>query len=166
MAEGTTTGEAPPGVAEATTPQPCPPPPCGGPGYREKHAVTSAEADREPDRIDQAIAASRPRPKARAFDAELDLAELDDRRKPTPAWMACAQSLSRSNLIVRSRRMCYIGREVLIAVHMVDEQPIPLYGRVHACEYETDGTHLIDIDLLAPASDLPMSEWARSRARA
>lgn len=89
-----------------------------------------------------------------AFRAELDLAEIDTRGRPGVAWTGRAAELSRSQLAFRSRRMCYEGRELLVAVHLVDDRPVPLYGMVCRSEYDGDGLYRTVIDLLPiPESD-------------
>ena len=89
----------------------------------------------------------RPRPQTRPFKAELHMTELDDRARPGPTWGAVAEGLSGSSVVVRSRRMCYVGRRVLIAVHMIDDAPTPLAGRVFSCEYLGSGLYRLDLDL-------------------
>jgi hypothetical protein len=86
------------------------------------------------------------------FDAEIEMAELDDRGKAGVPWSARARTLSRSGMTISSRRMCYAERRVLVAVHRVDDEPAVLLGRVTACRYESDGLHLIELELL-PMSD-------------
>jgi hypothetical protein len=87
------------------------------------------------------------RPKAHRFDTDLDLCEIDDRDRPGPKWTGRAVEVSRSHLVFRTRRMCYAGRRVLAAVHLVDAEPMPLAGRVYACEYDGDGLYKVGIDL-------------------
>jgi hypothetical protein len=88
------------------------------------------------------------------FKADVDLAELDDRRRPGPAWVGRAQTLSRSHVVVLSRRMSYPGRVLLVAIHMIDARPTPLVGCVLECEYHADGLYRIVLELLPlPDSD-------------
>ncbi|GEM_PF-1599392 len=93
-----------------------------------------------------------------AFRAELDITEIDTRGRPGTVWTGRATELSRSNLSFRSRRMCYEGRELLIAVHLVDDHPVPLYGMVSKCEYDGDGLYRTSVNLLP----LPESEAIRT----
>lgn len=99
---------------------------------------------------------SNPRPAVESnvypFDAEIELAELDDRGKAGVPWSARSRTLSRSGMTISSRRMCYPERRVLVAVHRVDDEPAVLLGRVSGCRYESDGLHLIELELL-PMSD-------------
>lgn len=89
------------------------------------------------------------------FRATLDVCELDDRRRPGIAWIASACELSRSQISFRSRRMCHVHREVVMAVHMVDAEPVPLFGEVSWCEYIGEGLYRTDV-ALAP---LPEGDW-------
>jgi len=73
----------------------------------------------------EAPAALRPRVPGHPFKADIDLAELDDRQRPGPAWAARAQTLSRSHIVVLSRRMSYPKRLMLVAVHLIDAKPTP-----------------------------------------
>ncbi len=75
------------------------------------------------------------------FKAEIDMAELDERGRPGPMWAGRACELSRSQIIVVSRRMCYEGREALVAVHLVDDRPVTLFGKVLRSEYDGDGLY-------------------------
>lgn len=156
----------PPGEGSSEDAHEVPPPPSGGHAYREKHMQTLGAAEGvAADVLDAAIAVSRPRPRGRSFDAEIDLAEIDERNRPGPTWQARARALSRSNLVVCTRRMCYVGRDVVLAVHLIDDRPIPLYGRVFACEYEGDGMHAVDIDLLELPQESTFETWVRERER-
>lgn len=89
-----------------------------------------------------------------AFRAELDLAELDQRGRPGPTWTGRAVDLSRGQVTIRSRRMCYEGREVVLAVHLVDDHPVPLFGIVARSDYDGDGLYKTTLNLAAlPESD-------------
>lgn len=116
--------------------------------------------DAMPSTSPSAASATTPRcgPGACAFRAELDLAEIDTRGRPGTTWTGRASELSRSQLVFRSRRMCYEGREVVIAVHLVDDRPVPLYGMIALCEYDGDGLYRTRINLLP----LPESESIRA----
>jgi hypothetical protein len=92
------------------------------------------------------------------FSAELDLTEIDTRGRPGTVWTGRAVELSRSNLAFRSRRMCYEGRELLMAVHLVDDRPVPLYGMVAKCDYDGDGLYRTLVNLLP----LPEAESVRA----
>lgn len=111
---------------------------------------------------------AKPAPWARGavrFRAELDLAELDERKRPGGTWTGRAVELSRSELVLRSRRMCYAGRQVLVAVHLVDDQPVPLFGIVKACEYDGDGMYRTILSLAEMPDDEAVRTWAADHAR-
>ncbi|GEM_PF-1503445 len=93
------------------------------------------------------------------FKADLDVAELDDRQRPGPAWAARAMTLSRSHLVLLSRRMSYIGRVLLVAVHMIDARPTPLMGRVVECEYHADGLYRIALELMPLPDAETLAAW-------
>ncbi|MBY0113586.1 MAG: hypothetical protein K2Y21_12250 [Phycisphaerales bacterium] len=103
-----------------------------------------------------------PRPNGNRFQAELDLAELDERDRPGMTWQAKTLELSRSNLVLVSRRMCYIGRHLAMAIHLIDDRPVPLLGRVVSCEYNDDGLYRIDLDLLKIEEGHSVYEWAHT----
>lgn len=128
----------------------------------------------EPDHLDGAPATASPgeskpgekpsqtpRPNGRRFAAELDVCELDDRSRPGSAWAARAVELSTSHLVFRSRRMCYPERLLIVAVHLIDDQPVPLFGRVHNCEYIGEGQHRVDIDLLPIPRHSGIEAWVK-----
>lgn len=105
------------------------------------------------------------RPSGIRFDAELDLSELDDRDRPGPVWIARGRELGRGHMVFRSRRMCYLGRRILAAVHLVDDKPVPLFGRVTSCEYDVDGLYKVELELLAVPERAEISAWLDARAR-
>jgi hypothetical protein len=111
--------------------------------------------------VDKAPATGRP--SGFRFDAELDLAEMDDRGRPGPVWTGKGKAISRSNLIFRSRRMCYIGRTILMAVHLIDDKPVALIGTVQACDYDGDGQYKVDIDLIPMPDDPEIARWLTAR---
>ncbi len=89
-----------------------------------------------------------------AFKADVDIAELDERGRPGPKWAGKACEISRNHIVFRSRRLCYEEREVLVAVHLIDDRPVALFGRVSGCEYDGDGLHKTTLTLAAlPRSD-------------
>jgi hypothetical protein len=105
------------------------------------------------------VAVPKPRVAGHPFKADVDLAELDDRNRPGPAWAARTHLLSRSHLVVLSRRMSYPKRIMLVAVHMIDARPSPLMGRVHECEYYADGLYRIVLELLALPDGEILATW-------
>lgn len=105
------------------------------------------------------------RPKGHRFYAEVDLGELDDRGRPSMPWSAHAVELSRSHIVLLSRRMTYVGRGIAIAVHLVDEKPTPLFGEVYSCEYEGEGRYRVDIDLRPLPKAAFLRSWFDERER-
>lgn len=100
------------------------------------------------------------RPAAVPFTATLDVTELDERKRPGPTWPAKACEIGTSRIVIRARRMCYRGRKLLMAVHLIDDKPTPLYGIVHECVYDCDGMHRIDIDLdHIPINNPSVKDW-------
>ena len=154
-------------AAESAEAADVPPPPGGGAAYREAHAptgVVSPGEGRDADMLDAAIAVAHPRPRGRPFDAEIDVAEIDDRGRPGPVFSGRAKTLSRANIVLSTRRMCYVDKELMIAVHLIDDTPIPLYGRVFSCSYDGEGRHVVDVDLLPIRDERSMRAWAESLA--
>jgi hypothetical protein len=98
------------------------------------------------------------------FDAELDLTELDDRDRPGPTWTGRGRELSRSSLVLRTRRMCYANRRVLVAVHLIDDEPVPLMGRVVECEYDGDGMYRVELELMRVPERPEVAAWIAARA--
>lgn len=98
----------------------------------------------------------------RAFSAELDICDLDERLRPGPKWTVRSRTISRGCIAVYSRRMCYHGSRVALGVHMVDAEPLVLVGVVSDCDYESDGRYRIDITFedIADANLIPMlRQW-------
>lgn len=100
-----------------------------------------------------------PHIRGHAFSADLDVSELDDKAQPGPTWSARAATISRSHLIVLSRRMSYPGRYLLVAVHLVDDRPVPLLGKVSACDYDAEGLYHIILDLVPIPTKLHVEPW-------
>lgn len=103
---------------------------------------------------------------AAKFDAELDVCELDDRERPGQAWTARGRELGRSHLVFRSRRMCYQGRRVLVAVHLIDDTPLPLFGQVAKCDYDGEGQYRVELELLRVPERAEVATWLSSRGGA
>lgn len=99
------------------------------------------------------------------FDAEIELAELDDRGRMAQTWTARARTISKSGLVFVSRRMCYPGRQVMVAVHLADDAPVPLFGVVGECDYEADGLYRCTLTLQEIPRTEAASSWMKSRAR-
>ncbi len=99
------------------------------------------------------------RPAGHVFEAELDIAEIDERGRPDHPWIAKSRLLSRSNIVIRSRRMCYLGREVVLAIHLIDGSPVGLYGRIESCDYDGEGQYVVDIDLISLPDRPELQAW-------
>lgn len=97
------------------------------------------------------------------FDAELDVGELDERLRPTTTWSARAMSVNRSSLTFKSRRMCYTKRMVLIAVHLIDDKPAVLAGRVTSCDYIGEGLYEVDVELMPKPDSEDIRAWEAQR---
>ena len=135
------------------------PPPPRAPAPREPISVPSVGHPLM--KIESRVSGARhdPRPCGYSFDAELEVAEVDDRGRPQYPWVARAQKLSRSNVVFRSRRMCYTGREIILAIHLIDCSPVGLYGRVRSCDYDGDGQYVVDVDLITLPNRPELQAW-------
>lgn len=99
-----------------------------------------------------------------AFRADLDVAELDDRHRPGPTWAGRGIELSRSSMTFRSRRLCYEGRRLVVAVHLVDDRPVALFGLVSKSEYDGEGLYRTTVMLQPIPEEEPVRNWVQSVA--
>ncbi len=130
-----------------------PPPPGGG------SAFTGSSEPRRP---------FQPRgkpPTLHKFDAELDVSEVDDRLRPGSVWTVRGREIGRSRLVFMSRRMCYPGRLLIAAVHLVDDRPMSLFGKTLTCDYEADGLYRTEIELIPIPESEQITAWVAARAR-
>lgn len=97
------------------------------------------------------------------FDAELDVGELDERLRPVTTWSARAMSVNRSSLTFKSRRMCYVKKILIIAVHLIDDKPAVLAGRVTSCEYIGEGLYEVDVELMPKPDSEDIRVWESQR---
>lgn len=104
-----------------------------------------------------------PQPGALAFKAEIDAAELDSCGRPGAAWSGCGTDLSRSHIWFKSRRMCYRARHLVLAVHLLDADPAPLFGEVASCEYDGEGMYRTQVALMRLPDEEAIHEWIKSR---
>lgn len=111
---------------------------------------------------EDAVHAPHVRPEGRAFTADLDLVEFDDRGRVVSTWSARACSLSRSNIVVRSRRMVYRQVPIGVLIHLIDSTPVPLFSRAYHCDYDGEGMYKIDLDLLPLPDSGPIAAWVKS----
>ncbi|MEM7756013.1 MAG: hypothetical protein AAF297_10300 [Planctomycetota bacterium] len=158
--EADNTGEELEDVANRALINAIPPPPAGVEAVREELIARG-----EPDIALPETGGARPGDKKAPFDAELDTAEIDERDRPGPTWAARARGLSRSSLTFVSRRMCYAGRKILVAVHLIDEHPTPLYGVVRTCEYESEGLYRTELVLQQVPDRASVQTWIIAQTR-
>ena len=97
------------------------------------------------------------------FDAELDVGELDERLRPVTTWTARATSVNRSSLSFKSRRMCYAKKMLIIAVHLIDDKPTVLAGRVTECDYIGEGLYQVDVELMPKPESEDIRAWEAQR---
>jgi hypothetical protein len=123
-------------------------------------ATPETSSSRRSSADDDAPAPAPAKPKNTfTFRAELDLAELDERGRPGATWNGKALEISRAHLVFRSRRMCYEGRELLVAVHLIDDRPTPLSGTVTKSEYDGDGLYRTHLNLQRLPDTDAVSLW-------
>lgn len=99
----------------------------------------------------------------RPFKAELDAAELSERNEPGPTWTGRGELLSGSHLVMKSRTLAYPGRRIIVAVHLIDAEPVGLLGRVLSCEYQGEGLHKIVLELQSLTNENRINEWLQAR---
>ena len=100
--------------------------------------------------------------KGHAFAAAITMTEMDMRERTGMHWPAKGLRLSRSHVVLRCRRMCHMGRKVVLAIHLIDSEPTPLMGHVVACEYLGNGEHGVAVKLM-PMEDNPLiADWVSS----
>lgn len=133
-------------------PMSAPPPPRPAGGWSDDEDERSAPVPK-----------TRTRPAGSRFDADMEMTELDDRERPGPTWTGKGRELSRSHMVVRSRRMSYVGRQILVAIHLIDDRPVPLLGRVYVCEYDGDGQYKLGLDLLPIPERPEIRDWIMGR---
>jgi hypothetical protein len=96
------------------------------------------------------------------FKADIDLTELDGRGRPGPGWAGKSCEISRNHIVFRSRRLCYEEREIVVAVHLIDDRPAPLFGRVTKCEYDGDGLYRTVLTLAPVPHEESIKAWLGS----
>lgn len=127
------------------------PPP---PGMRAECAAATATTA-APVRVE--------RRKGHAFEAPLEVGEMDERGRPGAPWQARGREVSREYLVFQSRRMVRVGSMVIVAVHLVDDEPMPLFGKVMECEYETEGMHRVKVEFRTIPWDPDLRVWMQER---
>lgn len=104
-------------------------------------------------------------PVLQRFDAELDVSEVDERLRPGAVWTVRGREIGRSRLIFMSRRMCYPGRLIIAAVHLIDDRPVPLFGKALTCEYEADGLYKVELELIPIPDCDTLAAWVAARTK-
>jgi hypothetical protein len=61
--------------------------------------------------------------------------------------------------------MSFVGRWLLVAIHLIDDNPTPLMGRVTQCDYYADSLYKIVIELVRLSPGDPAHRWAQGRDR-
>ena len=56
--------------------------------------------------------------------------------------------------------MCYLNRMLVMAVHLIDDEPVPLFGRVCGCDYDGDGLYRIEVELQPMPGRKAIRDWA------
>ncbi len=86
------------------------------------------------------------------FVVPVELCELDSFSAPERAWTATTVSLNRTHLVISSRRMTFIGREILASIKLASGAVAKLHGTVASCEYHARSMHRIVIALVKTGS--------------
>lgn len=84
----------------------------------------------------------------------VEIHELDTFAAPDRSWIANSVSLSRSQLIVMSRRMTFVDRSVMVKIKLASGAFASLSGKVVECSYHGRSLHRTVIALTkAPIED-------------
>ncbi len=151
-----------PSITPDTGPAPAPQP-TARPAPKGDPEPLPEPPQKTPEPIAEDLSGTAGAPTFHEFDAELDVAELDERLRPVTTWSARSTSVNRSTLGFRSRRMCYPKKLLMIAVHLIDDKPTILAGRVTTCDYEGEGLYAIEVELMPkPVSD-ELRQWEAQR---
>jgi hypothetical protein len=59
--------------------------------------------------------------------------------------------------------MCYRARYLILAVHLIDADPVPLYGEVTASEYDGSGMYRTEVTLMHPPDEETIRDWLKAR---
>lgn len=157
----------PPKVRPSISSTPAPPPtpePAVAPAPRgDPEPLPEAPPERAPEPIAEDVGGTGGAPTFHEFDAELDVAELDDRLRPVTTWSARSTSVNRSTLGFRSRRMCYPKKLLMIAVHLIDDKPTILAGRVTSCDYDGEALYSIEVELMPKPVSEELRQWEAQR---
>jgi hypothetical protein len=61
--------------------------------------------------------------------------------------------------------MCFTGRRLVMAVHLIDSEPVALLGVVQSCEYEGEGLCNVAVEFLPMLDRAEIRDWVRERGR-
>lgn len=99
-----------------------------------------------------------------SFGVQLLIHELDEAGNPGEPSTCTGFDISRSGLGIRSRRMFYEGRKVLIQVILPTVRPRYLCGIVKYSRYTYKGTYHIGIEFCPLPQTDGMRTWLRAIA--
>jgi hypothetical protein len=110
----------------------------------------------------QALAQFAPHIAGQTFDASVTLSEWLDSGEPSACWPGRSVRISRSHLILVTKRMCYSNRTLLIAVHKIDSTPLVLAGLVELCDYVGNGLNAVALSLQTVPETPQVTKWTDS----
>ncbi len=105
-----------------------------------------------------------PEIRGQSFDAGVTASELMEVNEPGPKWPARSVRISRSHIVISSKRMCHIERKLLLAVHKIDAHPLILEGSVESCSYVAGGLCCVVVRLKGIAESEVAETWSSSFA--
>ncbi len=59
--------------------------------------------------------------------------------------------------------MCYAKKLLMVAVHLIDDTPAILAGRVTACDYEGEGLYAVSMELMPRPTSEEIRQWIAQR---
>lgn len=97
------------------------------------------------------------------FGVRITVHELDETGTPAEGSQCEGHDISRSGLGVRSRKMYYPGRKVLIAVSVPGIQPKYMCGEVKYSRYTYRGLYHVGIELCPMPQTETIRTWMLTR---
>lgn len=152
-----------PSISNTHAPPPAPAPAVAPAPKGDPEPLPENPPKMAPEPIAEDLGGTDGAPTFHEFDAELDVAELDDRLRPVTTWSARSTSVNRSSLGFRSRRMCYPKKLLMIAVHLIDDKPTILAGRVTTCDYDGEGLYSVKVELMPKPVSEELRQWEAQR---
>lgn len=146
-----------------TAPPPAPEPAAAPAPKGDPEPLPEPSADENPSPIAEDLGVTGGPPTFNEFSAELDVAELDERLRPVTTWSARSTAVNRSTLTFRSRRMCYPKKLLMIAVHLIDDKPTILAGRVTSCDYDGEALYIVEAELMPKPVSEELRQWEAQR---